>query len=325
MNFLETELKRRRPGTHDSAQAAVVSSRQEEDVPEILSGIFAGFTLGTPIAILVRNLDARPDDYKAIAENPRPGHADDVWSDKFGRRDHRGGGRASGRETVARVMAGAVAQMFLRHVYPGLRAYAFASQIAHLKLKQQDYLEIKKRYQTTTPPPSNSYFDQFAARFPSPLQAVEVEKLLADAKDKGRSYGGLAELWIENAPASLGQPVFRKLKADLAGALMGIGATSAVEVGDGFASALAEGSQFHGQTNSQSNSDQYGGIRGGISTGDRILLRVAFKPTSSVLDVAKQGRHDPCIIPRAVPVLEAMANLVLADHVLWARTDQVGN
>ena len=316
--LLQTELNRRKPGSND-AQTGVVSSRQEADQVEILSGVFENRTLGSPIAMMVRNTDAKSEDYEQLKNNPRAGHADDMWEKKFGVNDHRGGGRASGRETVARVMAGSVAQMILKATKPGTRVFGFASQIGSLQLKQQDYLEIKKRFQSATPPHPSHYFDQFAARFPSPLQNAQVEQLLTQAKTDGKSYGGIAQIWIENPPECLGQPVFHKLKADLTTALMGVGAVVGVEIGDGFAAALAEGTQFHGQGG---KSPSYGGIRGGISTGERITLRVAIKPTSSVLDVAKQGRHDPCIVTRAIPVLEAMVNFVLADHLLWSRTDR---
>jgi chorismate synthase len=320
LDLLKLELGRRRPGQTESVQQGVVSARNESDHPEILSGILETSTLGTPIAMIVRNQDQRSEDYQEILQAPRAGHADDVWLNKFGVSDHRGGGRSSGRETVSRVIAGSIAQMILRQLSPSTRVYAFASQIGSLTLKQQDILEIKKRFQSTTPPHPSHYFDQFVARFPSPLQSAAIEKLLRDAKEQGKSYGGIAQLWIENPPASLGQPVFHKLKADLTAAMMSVGAVSGVELGDGFLAVQAEGSEFHGQGPKNVG---YGGIRGGISTGERIVLKVAFKPTSSVMDVAKKGRHDPCIVTRAIPVLESMANFVLADHALWQRTDRI--
>jgi chorismate synthase len=288
-SVIEKALERRRPG-----QSAVVSDRRESDKPELLSGVFEGRTLGTPIALLTRNADARSQDYAALeAEleaggNPRPGHADDVWRDKFGVSDVRGGGRASGRETWARVAGGAVAQLFVEQSVPGLRLRAWPARIAGRDLGR-DCVGLP----------------------------LEVESLLRDAKDKGLSYGGIVEARIEGLPAGLGQPVFHKLKADLAAAVMGIGATIGVEFGVGFAAADAEGSAFHAQ-----GQEPYGGIRGGLSTGEALTLRVAFKPTSSVLHVARKGRHDPCIVPRAAPVVEAMLWLVVADHLLWQRTDR---
>lgn len=302
--ILSRELQRRRPG-----QSAVVSGRAEGDQPEVLSGVFEGKTLGTPIAMIVRNADARSEDYKSIAQNPRTGHADDVWKLKFGHSDPRGGGRSSGRETVSRVMAGAVARMVLAQ--SPIRFMGFASSIGPFDLSSDDYSRI-------TPAVENPA-DAFVARFPSATRTALVEKLLLDAKAEGRSYGGVAELWIDGLPQGLGQPVFHKLKSDLAMAMMSIGATAGVEFGSGFSSAKAEGSAFH----SQAENSAYGGIRGGISTGERLIMRVAFKPTASVLDVAKKGRHDPCIVPRAIPVMEAMAAIVIADHVLLSKTDRI--
>ena len=307
--LLLSQLDRRKPG-----QSAVVSSRTEADKPEILSGVYQGKTLGTPIAMFVRNEDARSIDYKEIAEKPRVGHADDVWKNKFGHSDPRGGGRASGRETVSRVMGGAVAQMILRTLAPKLKVTGFVRQIGTKSVSEND-IEILSKSPLTYPA------DSLVARFPSLSQNASVEKLLLDAKNDGHSYGGVAEIWVDGVPPGLGQPVFHKLKSDLAYAYMSLGASTGVELGAGFDATLTEGSEFHSLN--LKNDDRYGGLRGGISTGERIVYRVVFKPTSSVLDVAKKGRHDPCIVPRAVPVLEAMTYLVLADHALWARSDRV--
>ncbi len=304
------ELARRRPG-----QSRVVTSRSEADAPEVLSGVFQGRTLGTPIAIVIRNTDQRSEDYKKIARSPRAGHADDVWRAKFGHSDPRGGGRSSGRETVARVIGGSVARMFIASEAPKLKIVGFAKQIGPYDLSDADLDAIR----------SSAAVDKFTARFPSKSQTKKVEKLLLDAKEIGLSYGGVAELWIDGIPRGLGQPVFRKLKSDFAGAMMSIGATIGVEFGEGFAAALAEGSEFHPKAALKEKSrgrSEYGGVRGGLATGDRLVIRVAFKPTSSVLDIAKKGRHDPCIVPRAIPVLESMAALVLADHLLWMRGDR---
>ncbi|MEK6705447.1 MAG: chorismate synthase [Bdellovibrionota bacterium] len=281
--LLNQELKKRRPGSHDGGAETPVSSRKEPDMPEILSGVYQDHTLGTPIAIIVRNIDARPDDYKKIFKNPRPGHADDLWSSKFGIADLHGGGRASGRETVARVMGGAVAKMFLKQACPSLSVMGVIKQIGPLKLTGQEPTEF-----------------------------------LVEAKQSGKSYGGIAEVIVNGVPAFLGQPVFHKLKSDLTAAIMGIGATAGVEIGDGFDSASQEGSVFH--TGQQS---KYGGMRGGISDGHRIIIKAAFKPPSSVLETATSGRHDPCVVPRAIPVMEAMINLVIADHLLWSRSDKL--
>lgn len=303
---LQRELERRRPGRKSEGRESVVSSRNESDIPEVLSGVFEGKTLGTPIAVIIRNSDSRSQDYEAIKNSPRAGHADDVWKLKFGYSDPRGGGRSSGRETVARVIGGAVARMMLAQAAPKVSITGFASQIGPFELSTKDREQL-----------SSVRADDYVARFPS-AQQKEVEELLVDAKSTGKSYGGTAEIWIDGVPQGLGQPVFRKLKSELAAAMMSVGAASAVEVGEGFNATQAEGSQFHRQ-----GETPYGGIRGGISTGERILVKVAFKPTSSVLDVAKQGRHDPCIVTRAIPVLEAMAALVIADHLLLARVDRI--
>lgn len=308
-SILTRELKRRRPGMWDPKQ--VVSARKEEDVPEVLSGAYEGKTLGTPIAILVRNQDARSKDYEAVAKAPRQGHADQVWKQKFGHVDHRGGGRSSGRETVARVMGGAVAQMLLRQMEPRLRIRACTSQIGEHSLLSEDLEKFVS---------SNGNADEYAARFPQE-SGLDIVAFLEEARSGGESYGGFATLIIENCPAGLGQPVFNKLKSDLAAALMSIGAVSSVELGSGDVS--LKGSAFHGRASASGLFSSYGGISGGISNGDLIVFKVGFKPTSSILDVAKQGRHDPCIIPRAIPVLEAMANLVLADQLLWSRLDRV--
>ena len=298
--FLLRQLERRRPG-----QSAVVSARCELDLPEILSGVFEGKTLGTPIALTVRNTDQRSGDYAQMPD--RPGHADDVWREKFGHVDPRGGGRSSGRETVARVMAGAVAEMFLRSVAPELEIVGWTAQIGEI----------------VCPEPSVSLsrteVDHNVVRMPHQEFGDRAIQHLAQARDEGHSFGGVAEVRVRGVPRGLGQPVFHKLKSDLASGMMGVGATCAIEFGAGFAAPMAEGSMFHQVSSAEA---PYGGLRGGISTGEDLRFRVAFKPTSSVLDVAKKGRHDPCIVPRAIPVLEAMTALVLADHLLWQRLDR---
>ncbi len=297
------DLERRRPGVWDTRQ--VNSGRQETDAPEILSGIYEGKTLGTPIAVLVRNQDARSADYANIAS--RTGHADQVWKDKFGHVDPRGGGRSSGRETVARVIGGAFARMFLRQAFPTLRITGFAREIGKFKLTEEEIAFFLKEKQSA---------DQFSARYPGCAHLKIKEALLA-AQAAGDSLGGIAEIRVEGMPQGLGQPVFHKLKADLAGAMLGVGAVSSFELGS--SAEGKTGAQFHQDPHGAS----YGGILGGISTGDDLIFRVGFKPTSSIMDVAKKGRHDPCIVPRAIPVLEAMTAMVLADHALWMRGDRV--
>ena len=303
-NLLDQQMQRRRPGKKGTEQ--VVSGRQEEDQPEVLSGVFEGFTLGTPIAMIVRNQDAKSEDYQDLKSQHRAGHADQAWAEKFGHRDHRGGGRSSGRETVARVMAGAVARMFLNQAFPKLQVLGYASEIGSFVLTEAERKEVAKKNP-----------DQHQARFPSDRH-TEVAEMLKKAQALGESYGGVAEVLIQNAPSSLGQPVFHKFKSDLAMAYLSVGATNGFELGEGFSSTQTPGTGFHGQ-----DSSVYGGILGGLTTGETILTRTSFKPTSSILDVAKKGRHDPCIVTRAIPVLEAMTWLVLADHYLWTKTDRI--
>lgn len=278
--LLQTWLDRRKPGA-----SAVVSSRQEPDRVEVLSGVFENKTIGTPIAMMVRNQDARSKDYSLEKVQARAGHAADLWHEKFGHSDFRGSGRASGRETVARVMAGAVAQMFAQTQAPKCEILGSIEQLGPWKKSDPDFAE-------------------------------KMQSGLVQAKENGESFGGVIALEIKNFPRGLGQPVFHKLKNDLAAAVMSVGAVVGVEFGEGFSSTDQMGSRFH-------EADQsYGGLRGGISTGDPIQMRVAFKPASTLGKMAKEGRHDPAIVPRAVPVLEAMAWLVMADHLLWHRLDQ---
>lgn len=307
---IQSALDRRRPGQMDAATGKVlVSARDEKDKVEILSGVYEGKTLGTPITCVVKNEDQRSEDYEKIKDNARIGHSDDMWKQKFNHVDPRGGGRSSGRETLSRVIAGSIAQQFLSPLYSDLRVTGFASQIGEHVLSNDE----KRNIETHTTQHNISFADKFSARFPS--DKVDIAKYLLNAKEQGESYGGIVELWIDGAPQGLGEPVFFKLKSELAKAMMSIGATCGVEFGEGFSLASLPGTKVH----NQKESPNYGGIRGGISTGERIVLRVAFKPTSSITDVAKKGRHDPCIVPRAVPVVEAMAWAVLADLELARR------
>lgn len=306
LGLLRSNLERRRPG-----QSAFVTPRNESDEFEILSGVFDGKTLGTPVAVIVRNEDQKSSDYEDIKNNPRQGHADDVWLSKFGHVDHRGGGRASARETVARVIAGSFAQMLCQHLYPQLNVHGFLSQIGDFQLTPAEMRQALT---------SNSlHTNKYPTRFPSDQQRAHVEEALKEAKNSGESYGARVELLISHPPVALGQPVFHKLKADFASAIMGINAINGVMFGNGFDVSSSKGTDFH----KSQESKQYGGIRGGLSTGEAIHLQASIKPTSSILDVAKKGRHDPCLGVRAVPVVESMAWLVLADHILWMRTDKI--
>lgn len=304
MDLLQRQLNRRRPG-----QSAIVTARNELDEAQVLSGVYEGKTLGTPIAICTYNQDQRSEDYNEIAKKPRPGHADDTWKNKYEHIDLRGGGRSSGRETVARVMAGAVAKMFVKAVYPNLEVYSYSKQIGSVSLPNKFSIENIR---------NNPHLLDTETRIPDVELDNEASLNLQTAKKQGKSYGGLVETYIVNSPGGLGQPVFHKFKADLAMAMLSIGATTAFDLGHGMEAVQSEGSEFHIDNNSQ-----YGGIRGGITTGEAVSFRIGFKPTASVLDVAKKGRHDPCIVPRAVAVVEAMSWLVLADHILWLRLDNL--
>lgn len=277
--LLLKNLARRKPGSPTQ------SSRQEEDQPHLLSGVFQGKTLGTPIAIMVYNKDQNSSHYTENEIHFRAGHADDLWKYKFGHFDYRGGGRASGRETLCRVIAGSIGQMILKHLAPELEVKATLTQVGTLDSSQQDFIS-------------------------------HVEQLLLKAKKEGKSYGGIAQLTLTKVPKGLGQPLFAKFKADLASSLLSIGATYGMMLGTTQASTL-EGEVFHSQI------ANYQGIRGGITTGEDIVVDIYFKPTSTFGEKALQGRHDPCIIPRALPVLEAMGYFILANHLLWTRLDHI--
>ncbi len=298
LKFISQMLERRRPG-----QNQFVSSRQEADEFEVLSGMLGGISLGTPLSFVVRNKNQKSEDYKNL--KPRPGHGDQVWLDKYDHVDLRGGGRSSGRETLSRVIAGAVAMEFIANQYPEFEIYSGITQMGPLELGVPDTKPQWPRYQ----PPQNQ-LGCFTKE-----DALKVQDLLAKAKADGESYGGSVKFSLKQVPKSLGQPVFAKLKADLTSAFMGVGAVSGVSLGSAVKHKGLKGTEFH------QNPKNYGGVSGGISTGEDIEFDIFFKPTSSILDVAKKGRHDPCIIPRALVVLEAMAAFVIADHILLARCD----
>jgi chorismate synthase len=305
--LLNRSLERRRPGAN-----ALTSSRQEPDRVEILSGVYESVTLGTPIAAVIRNVDARSQDYKPEQMQTRRGHATDLWQIKYGHSDPRGSGRASGRETVSRVIGGAVARMFVTQLYPEAQVVAFVSRVGRIGLSESDCLDAAEALESDP-----WHCDEFSTRCPSAEKNEQIESLLREAKETGESFGGIAFVRMAGLPRGLGQPVFGKLKSELSSAFMSLGATTGVEIGQGFESAQESGKEFH------TSRQDYGGLRGGISTGDPISMKVAFKPASTREDMAREGRHDPCIVPRAVPVLEAMAWLVLADQILLSRLDRV--
>ena len=303
---IQRELNRRRPGKDPWS-----SARREPDRAEILSGVFEGKTLGTPIAVFVRNEDARPRDYSAIQKQPRAGHADDLWKDKFSHRDHRGGGRASGRETLARVLAGAVARALLKRLCPAFHVMAFVRQIGNIRLKKEDLKTAEELFKNRGLP------ETFPAGIPHKEKSAEAAQKLLQAKKEGESFGSVVELWLQGLPRGLGQPVFHKFKSDLAGGLMSLGGAAGMEIGAGFSGGEQNGKAFH------KSPENYGGLRGGLTTGERLVARTVFKPPSSLEDTAKKGRHDPCIAPRAVPVVEAVACACTADHLLWSRLDRL--
>jgi chorismate synthase len=309
---IQVELDRRRPG-----QSRVTTPRKEADEVQILSGVFRGRTLGTPICLLVWNRDQNPAAYERIKDLFRPGHAGFTYLTKYGIQDYRGGGRLSGRETIGRVAAGAVAKQILAK--KGIRIIAYTKSVGNISAKVIDENEIEKN----------------PVRCPDPVAAIRMEKKILSVQREGDSLGGIVEAVIRGCPAGLGEPVFDKLEADLGRALLSIPAIKGFEVGSGFASARMRGSENNDEfirTRSgriRTVTNNAGGILGGISDGEDIILRVAVKPPSSIpkkqstVDVkgrrrtiSVEGRHDPCLCPRVVPVVESMIALVIADHLL---------
>ena len=302
---IQVQLDRRKPGQSD-----ITTPRRESDKAHIVSGLFQSRTTGTALCIILYNEDARSGDYEAIKDLFRPGHADYTYLQKYGLRDHRGSGRASGRETAARVAAGAVAGKLLAQRGVNILAYTLAVGGITCARFEPDTIE------------SNSF------RACDPDMVPDMLALIDRVRDEGDSVGGIVECRIQGVPAGLGEPVFHKLDADIAGAMLSLGAVKGIEFGAGFRAAAMKGSEHNDQMSAEGFlSNHAGGILGGISTGQDILFRIAVKPTSSIarpqqtVDLAGQereirteGRHDPCICPRIVPVVEAMAALVLEDH-----------
>jgi len=314
---IQRELDRRRPG-----QSKITTQRKEEDRCEIVSGIFDGKTLGTPIAILVRNKDARAEDYVEIARKFRPSHADFSYEAKYGIRNWQGGGRASARETIARVAAGAVAKKILAILYSNFEIVGYVAQIHDIIAKiNRSSVKMKDA-------------EKNAVRCPDVAAAKRMESLIGQIRDEGDSVGGVIECVVRGIPAGLGEPVFDKLEADLAKAMLSLPATKGFEIGSGFVATHMRGSEHNdpfemrgGKIRTATNNS--GGVQGGISNGEEIYFRVAFKPTATIAHEQKtvnisreqtklsaRGRHDPCVLPRAVPIVEAMAALVLCDHAL---------
>lgn len=320
--FVRSEMRRRRPG-----QSAVTTSRNEADEVEFLSGIFEGRTTGTSIGFIIRNTNNRSGDYDNLRDAFRPSHADYTYAVKYGIRDHRGGGRSSARETAVRVCAGALAKLALMQL--GISVQAYTSQVGDIAL-EGDYTAYDL-----------SQTESNVVRCPDAVKAAAMEQLILDVKRDGDTIGGIVTCVAKGVPAGLGAPLYNKLSSSLAHAMLTINAAKGFDYGDGFASVTGRGSQQNdifyndnGSINTRTNHS--GGIQGGISNGQDIYFRVAFKPVATILCeqptvgvdgkdtvISARGRHDPCVVPRAVPVVEAMAAMVILDHYLLSRTSRL--
>ena len=323
---IQAELDRRRPG-----QSSIVTQRAEADRCDVLSGIFEGRTLGTPISIMVRNEDARPEAYAEMAQTFRPSHADFTYEAKYGIRNWQGGGRASARETIGRVAAGAVARKVLAFLHREFEAIAYVTHVHNLAATIDSATVTRSQVEAN------------AVRCPDAAVAAKMMQTIEGARDEGDSLGGVIECVLRGVPPGLGEPVFDKLEADLAKAMLSLPATKGFEIGSGFAATKMKGSEHNdpfemreGRVRTKTN--RSGGVQGGISNGENIVFRVAFKPTATIAreqqtvtatgdetTLAARGRHDPCVLPRAVPMVEAMAVLVLCDHALRQRAIQPGS
>lgn len=317
--FVRGEMRRRRPG-----QSAITTSRNEADEVQFLSGIFEGRSTGTPIAFTIVNNNNRSSDYDNLREAFRPSHADYVYDRKYGVRDHRGGGRSSARETAVRVCAGALAKLALKQL--GIEITAYTSQVGDIALAD-GYTAYDL-----------SLAESNAVRCPDAAAAAAMEQLILDVKREGDTIGGVVTCVVKGAPVGLGEPLYDKLSASLASAMLSINAAKGFDYGNGFAAATGRGSRqndiFYNDGNGvATRTNNSGGIQGGISNGNDIYFRVAFKPVATVLmeqptvtkdgvetTLLSRGRHDPCVVPRAVPVVEAMAALVVLDHYMLDRS-----
>lgn len=313
---IQPELDRRRPG-----QSEITTPRNEADRAQILSGLYKGKTTGTPISILVFNKDARPGAYEEMKKKFRPSHADFTYQSKYGYRNHEGGGRSSARETIGRVAAGAIAKKILS-LASEVETLAYVSRIHDISMP--DGTEI-----------SEETIEANIVRCPDEITAERMTERIKEARSAGDSVGGVIECRIRNLPVGLGEPVFDRFEADLAKAMLSLPATKGFEVGSGFDGTLLKGSEHNdlfeirdGRVRTKTN--RSGGVQGGITNGEDVVFRVAFKPTATILQeqptvdvegeettLMGRGRHDPCVVPRAVPIVEAMANLVIVDH--WMR------
>jgi len=318
-DLISREMARRRPG-----QSAIVTQRKEADEVEILSGVFEDYTTGMPIHLMIRNEDAKSKDYYHLADTFRPSHADFTYHAKYGHRDYRGGGRSSARETAARVAAGCFASMLLQRL--GVSVKAFVSQVGTIKIDPLSFVNVDA-----------VAIDANAVRCPDPEVAQQMETLIREERKEGDTIGGRVSCIIKGVPAGWGEPVFDKLQADLAKAMLSIQAVKGFEYGSGFDAITMRGSQHNDTFVSEQGkistlTNHSGGIQGGISNGMPIYFNVAFKPVATIVasqatvntrgeetTVEGKGRHDACVVPRAVPIVEAMAALTLADH--WLRQE----
>lgn len=323
--FIQSELNRRRPG-----QSRITTSRNEADKVEILSGVFEGKSTGCPIGFVVRNTNQHSSDYENMRNLFRPSHADFTYWSKYGVRDHRGGGRSSARITISRCVGGALAKLVLRQL--GISVQAYTSQVGAIALERDYHLYDLSLTETN------------AVRCPDPVKAQQMEDLIAQVKADGDTIGGIITCVVKGCPAGLGEPEFGKLHAALGAAMLGINAVKGFEYGEGFDGVTARGSEQNdifvpSDTSSQAVTtltNNSGGIQGGISNGQDIYFRVAFKPVATILqnqptvnkdseatEFTARGRHDPCVLPRAVPVVEAMAAMVVLDNWLMNRTSKL--
>lgn len=321
-SFVQQELDRRRPG-----QSHIVTQRRESDQVKFLSGVFEGVTTGAPIGFIIYNENQKSKDYEHIKDAYRPSHADYTYEQKYGLRDHRGGGRASARETACRVVAGAIAKMLL--AAHQVRLFAYVSQVQNITLSKA-YTEINP-----------AHINSNIVRCPDEQVAQQMIALIEQTRKSGDTVGGIISCVVQNAPAGLGEPVFDKLHADLGKAMLSINAVKGFEYGAGFDAVKYRGSElndaFVNRDGIRTASNNSGGIQGGISNGEDIFFRVAFKPVATLMQkqnsvnrageevvIEGKGRHDPCVLPRAVPIVEAMAALVVADHLLRNKSARLG-
>ncbi|MEN2282855.1 chorismate synthase [Algoriphagus sp. SE2] len=319
---IRLEMQRRKPG-----QSKITTQRKEEDEIEILSGVFEGKSTGTPIGIVIRNADQKSKDYSHISDKFRPSHADYTYFEKYGIRDYRGGGRSSARETAARVAAGAIAKQLLDHY--GVSVQAFVSQVGNLKL-EKPYQDLNLRLA-----------EENIVRCPDQELANQMIQLIDSVRLDRDTIGGVITCVIKNTPVGIGEPVFDRLHAELGKAMLGINAVKGFEYGSGFDGVTMRGSQHNDAfikegDKVKTKTNFSGGIQGGISNGEDIYFRVAFKPVATIMQdqeslneagetitVSGKGRHDPCVVPRAVPIVEAMAALVIADNILLAKSNKL--